>query len=534
MLHAIPIYTCGDVFLMSGLDTTFQVLGNTRNSAAIEVLISGIRNGEPQDRSRYLQAILERPEPRAGDQLLANWNRFKHADIQQIKRNRRWIIRAIESALEQTGTLQKSAMDAATDLELAEVVPSLVSIAESHGSARIRNLATSTIGKIVRPLGIAARQDRDKPLLRRPILARLTESVRRFSMHGNEKLVDAFLCVTTWSDAELRNLVDDNSPQLNLVRRRVETCKNDLFDELIAGFVNRRQAPRWITELIKSGTDAGLRNAILRTVGPDPNTNCRRNLKTMGVPACCRGGIGIIDEIASEHFGALAHVYCAGDDHPIRKIQVAVAAIDQGGDSGVLAGATCLMRCEVPDIETWMRAALIVVGNPEGIENNENARLLDQLLQLLNHGDPNVVRGAQHVLQPLQVDSILHRFDGLRNRNRRNLGKVVLMVDPDAIDRVRDYLRHPVLEHRMAAISAADALAAVDQLADSFEHLSQQDHQEARIRAAEVMSDATGQRTLELLREMVNLPESPVRDAAIEALQHRELATSNSNESRYE
>ena len=103
------------------------------------------------------------------------------------------------------------------------------------------------------------------------------------------------------------------------------------------------------------------------------------------------------------------------------------------------------------------------------------------------------------------------------------------MIDPDAIERVRDALRHPVLKNRLEAIAMADALAVVDLLSDAFTHIAREDHQEARVRAAEVMSDATGDATLRLLQEMTDLPECPVRDAALAALEQRQTTKTSIN-----
>jgi len=98
------------------------------------------------------------------------------------------------------------------------------------------------------------------------------------------------------------------------------------------------------------------------------------------------------------------------------------------------------------------------------------------------------------------------------------------MIGRDAIARVKDALRHPVLSHRLHAIEMADALAAVDTLAESLAHIVREDHQDARIRAAEVMSSAEDEVTLKLLEEMTTLPECGVRDAAIAALEKRRSA----------
>ena len=73
----------------------------------------------------------------------------------------------------------------------------------------------------------------------------------------------------------------------------------------------------------------------------------------------------------------------------------------------------------------------------------------------------------------------------------------------------------------MAAIAAADALAAVDLLSDSFDRIAREDHQEARMMACDVMSRAESDSSMALLRVMADLPPCPVRDAAVQAIATR-------------
>ena len=74
---------------------------------------------------------------------------------------------------------------------------------------------------------------------------------------------------------------------------------------------------------------------------------------------------------------------------------------------------------------------------------------------------------------------------------------------------------------RIAAIAMADALAVVDLLSESFEHIVQEDHLEARITAAEVMANAHGDATWDVLKKLADLPGCPVRDIALDAIQRR-------------
>jgi hypothetical protein len=169
-----------------------------------------------------------------------------------------------------------------------------------------------------------------------------------------------------------------------------------------------------------------------------------------------------------------------------------------------------------------MRAAVPVAdGNLAAIANNENARLLHRLIKLLKHSDGALVRSVQQVLSPLHADNIVYRMETLRPRSRRRLGKVIMMVDANAIARIQDALRHPVLSRRLDAIALAEAIACVDQLVEPLAHIVREDHQDARIRVAEIMGDATSQATFELLEELTLLPHCGVRDAALESLEKR-------------
>jgi len=152
-------------------------------------------------------------------------------------------------------------------------------------------------------------------------------------------------------------------------------------------------------------------------------------------------------------------------------------------------------KCPVPNSEIIVRAALHIANDEDDASRNEHARLLQRLIALIDHNDENIVRGIRRVIQPLHAEAMMHRFQDLRPRSRRILGRVVMMVDPDALQRVSDAIRHPVLKNRIAAIAMADALAVVDLLSESFEHIIQEDHLEARITAAEVMANAHGDAT---------------------------------------
>jgi hypothetical protein len=311
----------------------------------------------------------------------------------------------------------------------------------------------------------------------------------------------------------------------DLLFNRLANAEEAGVIDLLAGFVRRRNIQKRIGQMIQSRDDETFRDALLRKISAEPTSSVLRNLREIGMPKCCRGGEELLNSIAPDYRAPLVHLYVAANRDYLETLHLISATVERARAGHETAAAIGFSRCEVPDVDFWMRAALPVADGDEAvIANDENARLLKRLIDLLDHTDPGLVRGVRRILGPLHAGEMLKRFKSLRPRSRRRLGCVVMMIDPDAIARVRDALRHPVLKHRLEAIATADALGAVDLLTDAFEHIAREDHQEARIRAAQVMSEAKSDATMRLLEEMTNLPECPVRDAALKAIQHREHA----------
>ena len=117
--------------------------------------------------------------------------------------------------------------------------------------------------------------------------ARLADSVRRFSMHRNEELVDAFLLVSTWGDADLRQMISDKGPTMDLICARLAQASHPGVIDLLAGFVRRRNLHQRIGQIHCSRTDEPFRDALLRKIGVEPTATVLRNLREIGLPQCC-------------------------------------------------------------------------------------------------------------------------------------------------------------------------------------------------------------------------------------------------------
>ncbi|GAA5507199.1 hypothetical protein [Novipirellula caenicola] len=508
---------------MQGPSLTFATLAESRNAAAVDLLLIALEDTSESVRSYAVESLLQRVEPHCAEAVLSRWDIFPSDLFGQLRKRKSWITPAVQKSLQLQDDSLAHAINASVMIGLYPLLVDLIPIAESHSSEEMRDAATEAILQLAHELGHEARANRDKPSIRTPVVAALAESVRRIHRHKNERLIDAFLVNSTWADAELRQFTASSSEFCKMIGNRLLTTQRAGMVELLAGFICRRSVPSFLLEILASRTDDVFRDSLLRAIGEEPSATVLKNLHDLGMPKCCADDDSLMDAISANHRAAAIHVYSQSGGDPLVNLRTIVAAIHRDGHGCIPAAVAGMMKCPVPDFEIWHQAALLIAkGNQEAIAADPVALLLHHLIQLLDHSDASLVRSVRRILNPLHADAMLNRLSDMPEKHRRALGRVVMTIDTEAIARIRDGLRHPVLNKRLDAIAAADALAAVDLLSDSFERISREDHQEARVLACQVMSRAESNSTMSLLKEMSALPPCPVSDAAIKAIRYRE------------
>ncbi len=507
---------------MTRLDITFQTLAASSNEAAISVL--GVALGDPDARVRLLAtaALADRRELRCGELLLGHWDQMDECQKQALREHPGPLPRIINDSLARGDHHLPNAIQAATALHRFEMVPKLVDLAETHISHTIRKSATQSVGRLADLMGAQARGGRDPGSIRIDALARLARSVEQLPLHRNRDLVDAFLLASTSRDGKLLQMLDTESPQSRVLVSRFRNSSSDSIANLLASFLRRPKLQPEIANLICDRNDASFRRELLDQVGPDPTTGVLHHLRLLGPIGCMDDNPTAAAALSPDAHAALLHVLSQTTQSPKKLLVLAVAGIHRGEATTTQAATTVLASLPKLDHTYWLNAAIELAEDfDHRITLSADAMLLGDLVDLLSHGDANVVRAVQRVLTPLHAKSIMPRLSGLDASSRQRLGAVLMMIDPSAIDLVRDRLRHPVLKQRLDAIAAAESLGIVDLLADAFSHVVRNDHQEARRRAAEAMALASSSETLALLSEMMQMPDSSARDEAVRAYESR-------------
>ncbi len=507
---------------MKRLNYTFQTLAASPSEAAISVLGVALVDPEPKVRALAVSSLAKRTEKRSGEMLLRHWFSLTNEQTLELRAAPGQLVVAVAEAIQTGSDLVLEAISAVGKLHRVELLPQLVGIVETHALNSTRQTALQAVIELADLLGSQARGVRDPGAVRAAATSRLAESIQSFPVHRCNGLVDAFLLASTSKDTRLIEILASESVSRKVVLNRF--AKSDLagVSNLLASFIRRTSLPPVIVSLLTSRSCSSFRSALLQYVSADPGSALLNRISEIGRPASCEDNPANAAAMPVEEHAALLHVIAQTSDSPKRLLRFAVSAIRRDEQPATDAAVHVLARCETPGSVYWIKAAIELAGDFDArVTLGDDAMLLGDLVDLLSHGQSSVVKSIQRVLAPLHAEAVFPYLTQLDPKNRNRLGRILMMIDPAAVDVVRDRLRHPIMKNRIEGIAAAESLGIVDLLLDSFTHLVQNDHQEARRAAAAAMAHASSKETLDLLQDMIAMPESSARDEAVRSMELR-------------
>ena len=133
----------------------------------------------------------------------------------------------------------------------------------------------------------------------------------------------------------------------------------------------------------------------------------------------------------------------------------------------------------------------------------------------------------QQSLCSMTFHSLLNQTPHLTDEVRRRAGRVVLRIDPDAIDTLRDGLRHPVIDHRFEAIEWIASQGLLELLGEEIGRGLDGEHRRLRERLAVRLGDARGPITHELLVRLSHQAHPEISRQAAASLARRAKNSAN-------
>ncbi|HUT09488.1 MAG TPA: HEAT repeat domain-containing protein [Thermoguttaceae bacterium] len=520
--------------MSEGLATTFRVLAETDNEAAVRVLITALDSPYPSIQEAALKAILARRSPAGGRELLARLHTMPESWITAIRQQSGRMTGPLRDALlSGKGQLCINASRAAIWFREYELIPTLLAVLEDRAQENT-DLAAETLTRLVAQLyedlagsGKDTRR-RDPRLVLSHVLGSLESSVQRFSQHKRREVIDAFLLLVGRDNVTLMQILQD--PHHPTFLPMVDTLSRNTSGgvvRLLLGCLDDAHPPSTVLSVISKRTDLKFVQHLLHKVGRRPSDVAIQNLKRIKSIGWLQRGGEFLDRLdeAAQHgavrlvmtvnvsrldaFAVVEHLLLRGKIAARRQAAVALSEFP-----GVDANALAVRALNDPDPQVQANAAAQL--RQRGIPG-----VLPRLVQMVDSPHAVVRKAARESLNEFTFSRFVSAFDMLDDEVRQSTGRLVKKIDLQTVPLLQQEMESPLRTRRLRGLAIARTLDLMEELEEEItELLYDEDHLVRGEAAASLGEIGTPTSRLALQRALGDSSVA-VQEAARRSLEHQ-------------
>lgn len=517
--------------LVSGVATTFELLGATANESATRVLVAALDSPEAALRDRARDGLLARRRVAGQLELLRRWHAFSPAWQATILEQPRRIAAGIrEAALADDRQTCVNACDAAIRMREYDLVPTLLSITEDAENPH-QELAAQTLLRLAQMLDEECKGSPDRSRRRDPqmvvkhVLASLDLSVQRFDRHHRADVLETFLILTDRDHPTLRRLLAN--PLDKAYRPISEILAHSPRESILRLIVSLLDDPDPPTPAITTASrraDLPFLRRLLTKIGSEPTPRIRASLKRISVI----GWVGRCEELLSKLNESQQHSVVQMVVHSGMKRDDAFSVLrhvlEQGAPAGRRAAVRALVDHQGADAN---QLVLNAINDPDPgvqalalrqIRERGIPHAISRLVERLESPDEEVRQAVRESLADFDFPKYLANFDLLDDDLRKTTGALVRKVDPRVATLLGEELASPSRVRRLRALAVAPTIGVVQELEESLlEILHDTDHF-LRAEAARALGQCATITSREALANALNDRNSFVQETAKESL----------------
>lgn len=520
---------------MSGLATTFGLLGRTENEAAVPLLLAALDAASVEVRTASVRAVLERRSSTCLQELVDRVDRLSEDELHVVYELHGRLAPTLRDAvLGDDDDRAALGFRAAVRFREYDLIATLINLLEEPGNSRA-DAAAATLTDLADALVHELASIRDERRRRDPTLARnhavtaLEQSAHRYPQHGRREPLDALLQLASRDNAALlRILSDPKSPCFAPIVETLTTSDRPGVLRLLLSWLDDPRPPVAGLQALFRRTDVRTVEAVLRKIGAEPAPVVRVNLRRIDAIAFLTDQSRLADLNDDAQEAAVAATAAAGLK-PEDRLRVLEWFARRGKPAGRRAAVvaanelrgphpTALVLRALEDEDPHVRAAALVQLRERGIPG-----ALATLLEALDDGAAVVREAARSQLTEYRLRRFLPAFDMLEEDVRRTTGRLVAKIDATCVDQLQEELQSSQTKRRVRGLEAAAVMELVDRLEDAVTLCSGDDEQAVRIEAARALATARGDWASHVLRAMSADEAFAVREAARESLEQWEL-----------
>lgn len=220
------------------LQTTFRVLANPRNVAAIPVLALGMQSGDPFIRVSSIQTLIARGGLDDAKTILTRIEHCSDEELPFLRSHPSLFVSPIETSLESPEPeVRQSGLVAISKIRVASLYHRLVQVVEAVDDSQ-QMVASQLLLGLCRELGNDTRQSIVPKSVpgRIELLAALEGSIANFQKHKMKEIIDAWLLASHWGDEMFQRLFSNMSFEaVSAIKKRILSSHASEIDELLLG-----------------------------------------------------------------------------------------------------------------------------------------------------------------------------------------------------------------------------------------------------------------------------------------------------------
>jgi len=483
-----------------GLNTTFQFLADTKNEAAVRVLIPALDSPDPTIEEGALRALLKRRSPAGQREILGRLHNISDRWKEILGEGRGRLSVAIRDAVLGTDPqMFANACQAALWFTEYDLTAALINVGEDSSHPHAAQ-AAETVLELSERLYIELtsprdyRERRDPQLVRRHVITSLENSVKRYTTHKCDRIVEAFLVLAKRDNAVLRKILQDpHDGSYRAVLDALTRSDRPAVLHLLLTFLDDAHAPSAAISILAHRGDAWFIDHLLKHLGASPSDTARQNIKRLTQFAWLKNDPEFLNTLDDDAQGVLVRMVLWSGMKRLEAFETVRAVMKHGKCGGRRsacealadfsgADANNLVEEALGDDDPMVQAAALVQIRQRGIPN-----AMTRLIQMVESPDEEVRDAARGQLEEFSLERFLSAFDALDDQVRRTTGALVLKVDPGAIAGLAEEMQNRARSRRLRALAAIQAMNAARQLETSILELVHDEDHMVRTEAARAL-----------------------------------------------
>jgi hypothetical protein len=521
-----------------GLQTTWNVLTQTRNRAAVPVLAAALESRATDIHADAVRASVHRKDTASHEQIIRRFKQLGDGEQQVLRAAHReapYRMAAALSAAVLHGDAEQceNACRIVVECQDYDLLPVLVRAAENRKhrhlvqvSSAMLQLANRLHQHLAGPNENTYVGQRNLFFVRRQAVRALERSLADYAKHQRLEILEAFLLVAPAENAMLERIVQDTRhPCHQQVLSSLSSSKVPALMEHLVTLLDDPSAPLGVLQIIAERTDRRFLDLLLHELTPTAPPRVLQNVARLDRVAWLESERELLLDL----------------DGPAQAVAVELAVESGIGRSAVFELLAMFMRRGRPEARRASCRALVgfcsseadslvlaAVTDPDpGVQAAAAAQLrqrhapnaLPMLVRLLDSPAAEVRDAARSSLAEFNFVRYRAMFEMLDEKTLRTTGVLVRKVDPSCFFRLTEDLASPSATTRRRGMAMAIAMDATMEVRDKLIMLAEDEDAAVRLEAVMALGLCRGREVVSALQMAAHDPHFTVGDAAAKSLE---------------